>query len=191
AYDRYVAICKPLHYRTLLGNRACANMAAPAWGSVFLNAVLHAANTSSIPLCQSNAINQFCEIPQILKLSCLDSYLREVRLVMVGICLAFGCFIFSVVSYEQIFRAVMRISFEPGHHKAFSMCLPHVTVVSMFLSNGIFAHLKPLSISSPFLDLGVALLYSLVPPAVNTLICRMKNQELKVAIRKLISWMFF
>ncbi|NXW25923.1 O14J1 protein, partial [Circaetus pectoralis] len=71
AYDCYVAICKPLHYGTLLGSRACVHMAAAAWGSGFLNAVLHTANTFSLPLCQGNVVGQFfCEIPQILKLSC-------------------------------------------------------------------------------------------------------------------------
>ncbi|XP_035169855.1 olfactory receptor 14C36-like, partial [Oxyura jamaicensis] len=81
AYDRYVAICQPLHYGSLLGSRACAQMAAAAWGSGFLNAVLHTANTFSLPLCCGNTLKQFfCEIPQILKLSCSDSYLRESQL---------------------------------------------------------------------------------------------------------------
>ncbi|XP_074427352.1 olfactory receptor 14C36-like [Larus michahellis] len=79
AYDRYVAICKPLHYGSLQGSRACVHMAAAAWGSGFLHALLHTANTFSIPLCQGNSLDEFfCEIPQILKLSCSDSdYLRE------------------------------------------------------------------------------------------------------------------
>ncbi|NXY50014.1 O14J1 protein, partial [Ceuthmochares aereus] len=78
SYDRYVAICKPLHYGTLLGSRACVHMAAAAWGAGFLNALLHTANTFSLPLCQGNALHQFfCEIPQILKLSCSQSYFRE------------------------------------------------------------------------------------------------------------------
>ncbi|RMB96466.1 hypothetical protein DUI87_27141 [Hirundo rustica rustica] len=77
-YDRYVSICKPLHYGTLLGSRACAHMAAAAWASAFLNALMHTANTFSLPLCHGNALGQFfCEIPQILKLSCSQSYLRE------------------------------------------------------------------------------------------------------------------
>ncbi|KFZ57865.1 Olfactory receptor 14A16, partial [Antrostomus carolinensis] len=186
AYDRYVAICKPLHYGTLLGSRACVHMAAAAWGSGFLYAALHTANTFSIPLCQGNAVDQFfCEVPQILKLSCSDAYLREVELIVVSICLAFGCFVFMVVSYVQIFRAVLRIPSEQGRHKAFSMCLPHLAVVSLFVSTGIFAYLKPPSISSPSLDLVVSVLYSVVPPAVNPLIYSMRNQELKDALRKL------
>ncbi|KAF1612130.1 Olfactory receptor 14I1, partial [Eudyptes chrysolophus] len=189
AYDRYVAICKPLHYGTLLGSRACAHMAAAAWGSAFLNAVLHTANTFSIPICKGNALDQFfCEIPHILKLSCSDSYLREVGLLVVSACLVVGCFVFLVVSYVQIFRAVLRIPSEQGRHKAFSTCLPHLAVVSLYVSTGIFAYLKPLSISSPVLNLVVSFPYSVVPPAVNPLIYSMRNQELKDVLWKLAQW---
>ncbi|KAM6325971.1 olfactory receptor 14J1-like [Alca torda] len=133
AYGRYVAICKPLHYGTLMGSRACVHMAAAAWGSGFLNALLQMVNTFSLPLCQGNAVEQFfCEIPQILKLSCSHSdYLREVGLIVVSACLAFVCFVFIVLSYVQIFRAVLRIPSEQGRHKAFSTCLPHLAVVSL------------------------------------------------------------
>ncbi|KAM9604152.1 olfactory receptor 14C36-like [Morphnus guianensis] len=191
AYDRYVAICKPLHYGTLLGTRACVHMAAAAWGCGFLHAVLHTANTFSLPLCQGNALDQFfCEIPQILKLSCSDAYLREVGVLVVSACSAFGCFVFIVLSYGQIFRAVLRIPSEQGRHKAFSTCLPHLAVVSLFVSTGLFAYLKPPSISSPSLDLVVAVLYSVVPPAMNPLIYSMRNREIKDALRKLITGYF-
>uniref|UniRef100_A0A663FJF9 Olfactory receptor n=1 Tax=Aquila chrysaetos chrysaetos TaxID=223781 RepID=A0A663FJF9_AQUCH len=178
AYDRYVAICKPLHYGTLLGNRACVHMAAAAWGSGFLYAVLHTASTFSVPLCQGNAVDQFfCEVPQILKLS-------------FSFFLAVGCFVFIVLSYGQIFRAVLRVPSEQGQHKAFSTCLPHLAVVSLFISTGTFAYLKPPSISSPSLDLLVAVLYSVVPPALNPLIYSMRNHEIKDALRKLITGCF-
>ncbi|KAM6107545.1 olfactory receptor 14J1-like [Phoenicopterus ruber ruber] len=187
AYDRYVAICQPLHYGTLLGSRACAHMAAAAWGSGFLNAVLHTANTFSLPLCQGNALDQFfCEIPHILKLSCSHSYLREVGLIVVSVSLAFGCFVFIVVSYMQIFRDVLRIPSEQGHHKAFSMCLPHLAVVSLFVSTGTFAHLKPPSTSSPALNLVVSVLYSVVPPALNPIIYSLRNKDIKDSLKKLI-----
>ncbi|NXE85932.1 O14J1 protein, partial [Cochlearius cochlearius] len=192
AYDRYVAICQPLHYGTLLGSRACVHMAAAAWGSGFLNALLHTASTFSIPLCQGNAVDQFfCEIPQILKLSCSDAYLREVGLLVVSACVGFGCFVFIVVSYVQIFRAVLRIPSQLGRHKAFSTCLPHLAVVSLFISTAMFAYLKSPSISSPSLDLVVAVVYSVVPPALNPLIYSMRNKELKDAVWKLITGWFF
>ncbi|XP_063039099.1 olfactory receptor 14A16-like [Melospiza melodia melodia] len=163
-YDRYVSICKPLHYGTLLGSRACAHMAAAAWASDFLTALMHTANAFSLALCHGNALGQFfCEIPQILKLSCSKSYLREFGLLAVSACLSFGCFMFIVFSYVQIFRAVLRIPSEQGRHKAFSTCLPHPAVLSLFLSTGTFAYLKPPSMSSPSLDVAVTVLYSVIP----------------------------
>ncbi|XP_050572712.1 olfactory receptor 14C36-like [Cygnus atratus] len=166
AYDRYVAICKPLHYRTIMTSRTCVNMAAAAWGSTFLYAVLHTANTFSLPLCQGNALDQFfCEIPQILKLSCSGAYLREVAFLIFCFCSGTACFAFLLLSYVQIFRAVLRMPSQQGQHKAFSTCLPHLAVVSLFISNIMFAYLKPLSMSSSSLDLLLAVMYSVVPPA--------------------------
>ncbi|XP_067159091.1 olfactory receptor 14J1-like, partial [Apteryx mantelli] len=192
AYDRFVAICRPLHYGTLMDSRACVKMAAAVWASGFLHGLLHTANTFSIPLCQGNTVDQFfCEVPQILKLSCSDSYLREVGLIVVSACLAFGCFIFIVLSYMQIFTVVLRMPSEQGRHKAFSTCIPHLAVFSLFVSTDIFAYLKPPSISSPDLDLVVAVLYVVVPPTLNPLIYSLRNKELKDALRKVSSWAFF
>ncbi|XP_074994828.1 olfactory receptor 14J1-like [Calonectris borealis] len=186
AYDRYVAICQPLHYGTLLGSRACVHMGAAAWGGGFLTGLLHTANTFSLPLCKGNAVDQFfCEIPPLLKLSCSHAYLSEIGLLVVTLSLGFGFFVFIVLSYVQIFRAVLRIPSEQERHKAFSICLPHLTVVSLFVSTGIFANLKPPSISSPSLDLVVTVLYSVVPPAVNPLIYSMRNKELRNALKNL------
>ncbi|XP_069735268.1 olfactory receptor 14J1-like [Phaenicophaeus curvirostris] len=191
SYDRYVAICKPLHYGALLSTRACVHMAAAAWGAAFLYALLHTANTFSLPLCQGNAVDQFfCEIPQILKLSCSHSYLREAGLVMDSVSVAFVSFVFIVVSYVQIFRAVLRIPSEQGRHKAFSTCLPHLAVVSLFISTAAFAYMKHPAISSPSLDLLVSVLYSVVTPALNPLIYSLRNQQLKDAVWKLITGWF-
>ncbi|KFW77524.1 Olfactory receptor 14J1, partial [Manacus vitellinus] len=121
-----------------------------------------------------------------LKLSCSHSNLREVWLLVVSCCLGFGCFVFIVFSYVQIFRAVLRIPSQQGRHKAFSTCLPHLAVVSLFLSTGMFSHLKPPSISSPSLDLTLSVLYSVVPPTLNPLIYSLRNQELKDTLRKLM-----
>ncbi|XP_064495735.1 olfactory receptor 14C36-like [Pseudopipra pipra] len=191
-YDRYVAICKPLHYGTLLGSRACAHMAAAAWATGFLNALLHTANTFSLPLCQGNALDQFfCEIPHILKLSCSHSgYLREIGLIVFSACLMIGCFIFIVFSYVQIFRAVLRIPSQQGRHKAFSTCLPHLAVVSLLISTGLFTYLKPPSTSFPSLDLALSVLYLVVPPTLNPLIYSLRNQEVKDALRKIITGCF-
>ncbi|XP_054373039.1 olfactory receptor 14J1-like [Molothrus ater] len=186
SYDRYVhvSICKPLHYGTILGSRACAHVAAAAWASGFLYALMHMANTFSLPLCHGNALGQFfCEVPQILKLSCSSSYLRELGLLIVCAFLLFGCFVSIVFSYVQIFRAVLRIPSKQGQHKAFSTCLPHLAVLSLFISAAVFAYLKPPSMSSPSLHLALSVLYLVVPPALNALIYSLRNQELKDALR--------
>ncbi|XP_052536654.1 olfactory receptor 14J1-like isoform X2 [Tympanuchus pallidicinctus] len=189
SYDRYVAICKPLHYGTLMDSRACATMAAAAWGTGLLHALLHTVSTFSQPLCRGNAVDQFfCEIPHILKLSCSESdYLREIGFIVLSVLAVFACFVFIVVSYVQIFRAVLRMPSEQGRHKAFSTCLPHLAVLSLFLSTDFLAYVKPPSISSPSLDLVVSFLYSVVPPSLNPLIYSMRNQELKDAVRKILS----
>ncbi|KAM8795496.1 olfactory receptor 14C36-like [Eudromia elegans] len=186
AYDRFVAICRPLHYGTILSSRACVKMAAAIWGSGFLCALLHTANTFSIPLCQSNALHQFfCQIPQILKLSCTGYYPGESGAIVLSAWLVFGCFTFIVLSYVQIFRAVLRIPSKQGRHKAFSTCLPHLVVVSLFVSTLVFAHLKPPSISQPNLDLVLAVMYLVVPPTMNPLIYSLRNKELNHARRRL------
>ncbi|KAM9169089.1 olfactory receptor 14A16-like [Mergus octosetaceus] len=172
SYDRYIAICKPLHYGSLLGSRACAQMAAAAWGTGVLCALLHTANTFSLSLCQGNAVDQFfCEIPQILKLSCSHSYLRNVWVLMIGVGLASMCFIFILFSYVQVFRAVLRMPSEQGQQKAFSTCLPHLALAmfSLYISTAMITYLKPPSISSSALDMVMAVLYSVVPPTLNPL----------------------
>ncbi|NXF14300.1 O14AG protein, partial [Smithornis capensis] len=190
-YDRYVSICNPLHYGTLLGSRACAHMAAAALASGLLSALLHTVNTFSLSMCQGNALGQFfCEIPHILRLSCSKSYLRQPGLLLVTACLSFSCFLFIVYPYVQIFRAVLRIPSEQGQHKAFSTCLPHLAVVSLFVSTGIFTYLKPPSFSSPSFDLVVSVLYAVVPPAVNPLIYSIRNKELRDSMRKLMTGLF-
>ncbi|CAN8179818.1 unnamed protein product [Coccothraustes coccothraustes] len=191
-YDRYVSICKPLHHGTLLGSRACAHMAAAAWATAFLNALLHTANTFSLPLCHGNVLGQFfCDVPPVLKLSCSHTNaIRKLGLNTVSACFALCCFVFIVFSYVQIFRAVLRIPSEQGRHKAFSTCLPHLAVVSLFVSTAIFAYLKPPSISSPSLDLALSVLYSVVPPALNPLIYSLRNQELKAAVWRMMTGCF-
>ncbi|XP_059587745.1 olfactory receptor 14A16-like, partial [Alligator mississippiensis] len=174
AYDRYIAIFKPLHYEIIMNRRTCIQMAACAWAAGVMYSALHTGNTFSLPFCRSNIINQFfCEVPQLLKLSCSDTYHRELAALVFSLCLALGCFAFIVVSYVQIFTAVWRIPSKQGRQKAFSTCIPHLIVVSLFLSTGGIAYLKPISDSSSPLDLLAAVLYCVVPPLMNPIIYSM------------------
>ncbi|KAM7150917.1 olfactory receptor 14A16-like [Macrochelys suwanniensis] len=192
AYDRHVAICQPLHYESIMNRTACVQMAASAWITGIVYSVLHTGNTFRLPFCHSNVINQFfCEIPQLLKLTCSNSYLSELGLLAFGVFISLNCFVFIIVSYVQIFKAVLRIPSEQGRRKAFSTCLPHLTVVSLFLCTGFFAYLKPTSSSASGLDLMMGVLYSLVPPEMNPIIYSMRNKEIKAALKKLIVWGLF
>ncbi|XP_065419077.1 olfactory receptor 14A16-like [Chrysemys picta bellii] len=192
AYDRYVAICQPLHYETVMNRKACVQMAASAWISVFLYSAVHTGNTFAISFCGGNMVDQFfCEVPQLLKLACSDSDLSEVGILVFSLCLTSSCFVFIIVSYVQIFTTVLRIPSEHGRHKAFSTCVPHLIVVSLFTCTGTFAYLKPTFSSTSGLDLVVAVLYSVLPPMMNPIIYSMRNKELKGALSKLIGWRLF
>ncbi|XP_014383161.1 olfactory receptor 14A16-like [Alligator sinensis] len=187
AYDRYVAICKALHYGIIMNRRACIHMAASAWVVGAINSALHTGSTFSLPFCHSNTINQFfCEVPQLLKLSCSDTYRRELRAIVFSMCSGLGCFVFITVSYVQIFTAVWRIPSEQGRQKAFSTCIPHLIVVSLFLSTSIVTYLKPVSDSPSPLDLLAAVLYSVVPPLMNPVIYSMRNREIQAALKQLL-----
>ncbi|XP_065271812.1 olfactory receptor 14I1-like [Emys orbicularis] len=192
AYDRYVAICQPLHYETVMNRRACVQMATSAWISVIPYSAVHTGNTFAISFCQGNVVDQFfCEIPQLLKLACSDSDLSEVGFLIFSVVLGLSCFVFIIVSYVQIFTTVVRIPSEQGRHKAFSTCLPHLIVVSLFLCTATFAYLKPISSSPSVQNLLVAVLYSVFPSMMNPIIYSMRNKELKGALRKLIGWRLF
>ncbi|XP_034646379.1 olfactory receptor 14A16-like [Trachemys scripta elegans] len=192
AYDRYVAICQPLHYETVMNRRACVQMAASAWISVILYSAVHTGNTFAISFCGGNMVDQFfCEIPQLLKLACSDSDLSEVGFLIFSLFLCLSCFVFIIVSYVQIFTTVLRIPSEQGRHKAFSTCLPHLIVVSLFVGTATFAYLEPIFSSPSVRNLLVALLYSVLPPMMNPIIYSMRNKELKGALSKMIGFRLF
>ncbi|XP_059587693.1 olfactory receptor 14A16-like [Alligator mississippiensis] len=187
AYDRYIAICKPLHYETIMNRRACVQMAVSAWVSAIPYSALHTGNTFRLPFCHSKMVSKFfCDVPQMLQLYCSDSYLSEAGILAFSVCLYLSCFVFIVVSYVQIFTAVLRIPSEQGQHKAFSTCVPHLIVVSLFLLTGISAYLKPTSSTPSILDLIESVLYVILPPVVNPVIYSMRNKEIKAGLGKVI-----
>uniref|UniRef100_A0A6J0UUY2 Olfactory receptor n=1 Tax=Pogona vitticeps TaxID=103695 RepID=A0A6J0UUY2_9SAUR len=186
AYDRYVAICDPLNYTRLMSKGSCVKMAVTSWVSGLLYGALHVSSTFAITFCSNNINQFFCEIPQLLKLSCSNLYLIEAGALAFGACLVFSCFIFITISYVQIFRAVMKIPSTKGRQKAFSTCLPHLTVVSLFIFTCTFAYLRPISRSSSDLDLAVAVIYCAVPPMMNPVIYSIRNKEIQAALRRLM-----
>ncbi|XP_077774347.1 olfactory receptor 14A16-like [Podarcis muralis] len=186
AYDRYVAICNPLQYEMLMNRAACKQMVAGVWVSGFLNAVMHTSATFATPFC-SNIVNQFfCEIPQLLTLACSNFYLMEIGALVVTIILVSGCFVFIVVTYVHIFTAVLKIPSVEGRKKAFSTCIPHLVVFSVFFFIACFAYLRPPSKTPSDGDFALTVMYSLVPPMFNPIIYSMRNKEIKNALSKLL-----
>ncbi|XP_077169381.1 olfactory receptor 14A16-like [Paroedura picta] len=185
AYDRYVAICDPLHYETVMDRKVCIKMAASAWIAGLLYSGVHTGSTFAITFC-SNVINQFfCEVPQLLKISCDNLYLIEFGVVVLSVFIVFSCFGCIIVSYMHIFKSVLRIPTTQGRNKAFSTCVPHLIAVSLFVSTGSFAYLKPVSRSPSDLDLVIAILYSVLPPLMNPVIYTMRNRDIKTALWKI------
>ncbi|XP_053120419.1 olfactory receptor 14I1-like [Hemicordylus capensis] len=190
AYDRYVAICYPLHYEMMINRGSCIGMAGFAWMLGVLTATLYAGATFASPFC-SNIIHQFfCEIPTLLMLSCSDMYLIEVGAIVLTGCLYFGCILFILITYVQIFKAVMRIPSAQGRQKAFSTCLPHLIVLSMFYFFGVFAYFRPTNRTPSQLDLVAAVAYCVVPPFLNPIIYSMRNKDIKGGMWKLIDWRY-
>ncbi|XP_063157066.1 olfactory receptor 14J1-like [Candoia aspera] len=188
AYDRYVAICNPLQYELIMNRRACMQMVGSVWVTGFLYGGLHTCGTFVTPFC-SNVVNQFfCEIPQLLKLACSDLYLAEMGALIFSFPIMLGIFIFIIVTYIKIFSAVLRIPSVQGRKKALSTCLHHIVVFSVFLILVCFAYFRSPSQKPSHLDLAITIMYSIIPPMLNPMIYSMRNQEIKNALSKLLSF---
>ncbi|XP_029141887.1 olfactory receptor 14J1-like [Protobothrops mucrosquamatus] len=188
AYDRYVAICHPLHYEMVMNWKACTEIIILVWLAGLLNGMLQTTGTFSVPFC-SNVVNQFfCDVPQLLKLSCSGFSLVEVGILGASFIAGLGCFTFIIVSYAVIFKAVLRIPSEQGKQKALSTCIPHLIVVSMLVLSGCFAYVRSPSNTKSYLDFGLTVLYSLLPPLLNPIIYSMRNNNIKFVLSQL--WRF-
>ncbi|XP_049620834.1 olfactory receptor 14J1-like [Suncus etruscus] len=187
SYDRYVAICLPLHYDIIMDVKTCFHGIIGVWVSGTISGVMHTAATFSIRFCGPRIIHQFfCDIPQILKLSCSNDYIGEVGVTVFTAVLAFLCVAFIGFSYMHIFSSVLRMPSAEGRAKAFSTCLPHLAVVILFISTGSFEYFKPHSESLNALDMFLTIMYTVVPPTFNPMIYSLRNKAIKSALRKIV-----
>ncbi|XP_037364089.1 olfactory receptor 14I1 [Talpa occidentalis] len=185
SYDRYVAICYPLQYETIMTSGKCHQMAVMAWLSCFSYAVVHTGNIFLEPISRSNLINQFfCDIPHVLALVSCKVFLIEFVTLTLSSCLVLGCFILMVTSYIHIFSTVFRIPSVESRAKAFSTCTPQLIVIILFLTTGLFAALGPIAKTS-VQDLVIAMAYTVLPPFLNPIIYCLRNKEIKTAIWRL------
>ncbi|XP_038626205.1 putative olfactory receptor 14L1 [Tachyglossus aculeatus] len=188
SHDRYAAICHPLHYEAIMNRGACGKMAATSWLSGGLSGLMHMAATFSKPFCGSNVIHHFfCDAPLLLAHADSTVILREVEVATFTTGVALFCFVSIIVSYIRIFSVVLKIPTVEGQSKAFSTCLPHLVVVTLFLSTGAFAFLNPNSNGPSGLDLFLSVFYSIVPPATNPIIYSFRNRELKASLGRMLA----
>ncbi|XP_054849960.1 olfactory receptor 14C36-like [Eublepharis macularius] len=185
AYDRYVAICHPLQYLLIMNWHACFQMAAAALVLSVINGIVQTANTFRLHFCWSNVVEQyFCDIPQLLRISCTDTKFNEIFTFVCVLVVGLFCSVFILVSYGYIFSTVFKIQSDRGKYKAFSTCIPHLTMFSLFVFTVMFTYMRPQEMLSPSVDLLAAVLYAVLPPLMNPIIYSLRNKDIQVALRK-------
>ncbi|KAM3936472.1 olfactory receptor 5V1-like [Leptodactylus fuscus] len=185
--DRYLAICNPLRYKTIMSKKSCYFMSAVVWTFGVCSSTYHTSSTFRLSFCSSNKINHFfCEIPQLLALSCSDTSINELVLIVTDVVLGVFCFIFIFGSYFFIILAVLKIRSVEGKMKAFSTCASHITVVFLFYGTLIFAYFKPSTGNASNMDKAIAVLYTIVIPMLNPILYSLRNKEVKDSVKKVI-----
>ncbi|XP_054849961.1 olfactory receptor 14A16-like [Eublepharis macularius] len=184
AYDRYVAICHPLQYTLIMNWNACFQMAAAALVFNLINGMIQTANTFRLHFCWSNVVEQyFCDIPQLLRISCTDTKFNEIFTFVCVLTLGSICSVLILVSYGYIFSTVFKIQSDRGKYKAFSTCIPHLTMFSLFVFTGTFTYMRPQEMLSPSVDLFAAVLHAVLPPLTTLIIYTPRNKDIQVVLK--------
>ncbi|XP_019062207.1 olfactory receptor 14C36-like [Fukomys damarensis] len=192
AHDRFAAICRPLHYPVIMSPRLCVHSTLATLLTGLIYAALHTLNTFRLPFCQSHAVQQlFCDIPSLLKLSCSDTFSNQITVLISSLVTGGGCFTYIIKSYIHIFSTVLRFPEGADRMKAFSTCVPHILVVSVFLTSCLYVYLRPAAMSVGIMDMILSVFYSVIPPFFNPIIYSLRNEQIKCAIRKLVTRTFY
>ncbi|XP_069057871.1 olfactory receptor 5G3-like [Pleurodeles waltl] len=188
AYDRFVAICKPLVYPILMSRLVCYSLVISSWLTGLLNSMVHTILTFRLPFCSSNEVKQFfCDIPPMLNLACADTYINKVVLYVVGSLYGLGSFMLTLISYIQIISAILKIRTKAGQRKAFSTCTSHLIMVSLFYGTAFFMYVRPTTSSSLYQEKLLPVFYAVITPTLNPIIYSLRNKEIKRALKKLVT----
>ncbi|KAL6035879.1 hypothetical protein STEG23_017718 [Scotinomys teguina] len=187
AYDRYAAVCRPLHYATTMTAGMCTWMIAGCYACGFLNACIYTGDAFSLSFCEPYVVHHFfCDIPAVMVLSCFDRHVNELILVCVASFNIFFALIVILISYLMIFITILKMHSAAGHQKAISTCASHFTAVFIFYATVIFMYLQPSSSHAMDTDKTVSVFYTMVIPMLNPLVYSLRNKEVKSAFKKIV-----
>ncbi|XP_006896364.1 PREDICTED: olfactory receptor 2B2-like [Elephantulus edwardii] len=192
AFDRYAAICKPLHYPIIMNQKRCVHMATGTWISGFANSLVQSTFTVLTPRCGRRVMDHFfCEVPALLKLACIDTRVNEAELNVLGALLLLVPLTLIVGTYMFIAQAVMKISSSESRWKAFNTCASHILVVSLFYITAISMYVQPPSSYSRGRGKIMAIFYAIVTPSLNPFIYTLRNKDVKAALRRALTMEFW
>ncbi|XP_076713628.1 olfactory receptor 2L13-like [Callospermophilus lateralis] len=184
-YDRFVAICHPLHYPVRMSKRKCLKMIAGTWILGSIHSLAYTTYTLHLPYCRSRAINHFfCEVPSMMPLVCMDTWIFEyIRFLSTGLFLLLP-FLGITASYGRVLFAVFHMRSKEGRRKAFTTCSTHLTVVTFYYAPFVYTYLRPKNVRSPTEDKNLAVFYTILTPMLNPIVYSLRNKEVLEAMRR-------
>ncbi|XP_048338970.1 olfactory receptor 5V1-like [Sphaerodactylus townsendi] len=187
AYDRFAAICKPLHYSHLMNTKVCTVLAFATWIWGFVDSALHTALSPRLDFCGVNQIHHiFCDLPPLMKMACNDAHINELAIRIASLFVGTGPFLFIIFSYVFILSSILKIRSITGQRKAFSTCASHMIIVIIYFGNGMLNYNRPHTGYSLEIDTLVSTMFCIIPPMVNPLIYSLRNKEVKGALKKVL-----
>ncbi|XP_031207461.1 olfactory receptor 1468-like [Mastomys coucha] len=187
AYDRYVAICFPLHYTSIMSPKLCVSLVLLSWSLTTLYAMLHTLLLTRLSFCDNNVIPHFfCDLSALLKLACSDIHINELVVLIIGGLVVILPFLLIILSYACIVFSILKVPSARGIHKVFSTCGSHLSVVSLFYGTVIGLYLCPSASNSTVKDTVMSLMYTVVTPMLNPFIYSLRNRDMKGALKRVI-----